>query len=1473
MEKRRVRLYKAQEGGQPSADMLGYPGAQQAQAPQMNEEQLVQAITQDISNDLPKEAIVAKLVTVMGVDMMQANQYVEAVYTMLQNQMEEPDEDEEADPNQIQQQVVEEQIAKPMTKLVMHNDLVQGDEDGDLTDLEDENMARYGGMPRAAEGLETGWGNRYEIQFPELQAYLPYNMEEQFSNPAAAIAWQAPEEIVSEEEVIDYTQPVVDPSNFRMGGYKTKKGYVNSVLKLVKKQLGGDQEVESNDADPRGDDLRKSHLNAFISSIKKEGNMSLAKQQAEEQYDQMMSMHQQQMGQPDLSAFIPQNEMGMDQAQYGGMPREQRRAVRQLQKTLKRLPVGNVGSVSKFDVHREGLFGNPREYTIEFDKPLVQLASNPMLAANYGYGFGTKVTRTPARVKTEYIKNVVNSEALKEVAKETGSEAADKATVNTDTPSTAANPVAPASTPAAATTPVATVPAAPVTRPPVAPVVTAPVAPVTPVAPVIPPVVPRITPPPVEGVDVAPGVTNIQQQVSNYVKPVNQRVEGVDLAPGVTNIQQRTANYVKPVVPPTMAELTKRAAANPTSVQDIKLPGDDTLYWKRSEGDDGWAIDDWTKDGPEAKYPAVTNKEVLKKLNAGKGKGAEYFTLQDKPGYIYRKRADGAFVKLKENANGTISNKPTDVIKPGDKNYKYLSIHSLNVKYEVGGSVDNPFVNAYGDLQKFMGGGDDISIPELTQGDIDYVYSKDTTDPYMPEAQRGGAAKELTQRYLPANMPRRQYQSQMVKGPYDRASGSALASIPGYNPNAVVKDIKVTKEGLFGKPRRYTVTYNNNPTGNPDDRKLAARPITVAQTTPQAGTTTENKGEDKSAKQTALENAGYGQKTDVTGLKAKSKRAIRQGERQRDRDLEKLYEEDPTSVEFDPMNLDAPADRTASNNSAYSVPGLVDTTTEEDFATWGTPQEAMEQINAYRFPEGESDDSGWGTAGVPMTQFNAYSFPESAEDDAAWGMPQDMVVNPFQQASEQVVTEDVSSPVIGGMTSDFGPMSMEGPLATEEDQLTPEENAAARAQFAQEYMGDSTPYDPNTSLVTPGMIDYNFIQNPEAAYNARLQELAPPTDMGAWSAMDYPAELIQPGVNPFDLPIEGGEDYYSPFAQPVPKPVAAPRSNAGTSTRPKVAPIDRAKPLTTAQKQQLAAQEARAVERQQRDDQGNQENFENLPPAVRQQQVAAHNKNERKIAAYKLYYDQPLQKLNTRLELSYNKLDKMNLSSAEKKEKRQIILDQYYAELKKLEKSWDQKSKTVKQFGGEALNKFIPQALLGTETPVSMENNPTAPNVDIDKDFKLPTVSSKAAGQQLFEQSRKNIQAQANYQPDEYTVDYKSKSRVNDTQGALNSFNAAARGATGIIDRLAGRKQEAEMYDNLNADNLYASDPSRDRGDYDTNTGLYRPDEQGQSWNSRSAQYGGSIYEEGGYVEGQEVYMTDDELDEFLANGGEVEYI
>jgi hypothetical protein len=87
------------------------------------------------------------------------------------------------------------------------------------------------------------------------------------------------------------------------------------------------------------------------------------------------------------------------------------------------------------------------------------------------------------------------------------------------------------------------------------------------------------------------------------------------------------------------------------------------------------------------------------------------------------------------------------------------------------------------------------------------------------------------------------------------------------------------------------------------------------------------------------------------------------------------------------------------------------------------------------------------------------------------------------------------------------------------------------------------------------------------------------------------------------------------------------------------------------------------------------------------------------------------------------------------------------------------------------------------------------------------------------------------------------------------------------------QKAEAEMQEDLSSNNLYASKSTFDKGDYETNSGLFRPDEQGAMRESRSKQYGGDVYQDGGYVEGDEVFMTDEEIQEFLANGGDLEFI
>ena len=116
-----------------------------------------------------------------------------------------------------------------------------------------------------------------------------------------------------------------------------------------------------------------------------------------------------------------------------------------------------------------------------------------------------------------------------------------------------------------------------------------------------------------------------------------------------------------------------------------------------------------------------------------------------------------------------------------------------------------------------------------------------------------------------------------------------------------------------------------------------------------------------------------------------------------------------------------------------------------------------------------------------------------------------------------------------------------------------------------------------------------------------------------------------------------------------------------------------------------------------------------------------------------------------------------------------------------------------------------------------------------------------------------------------------------DPEAGVNVFNAGVRGLTGILNRRQQAKQERQMYDNLTSDNLYASQTPEFKGDwvdFGSQLGQYRFDQQGQDRSSYSA-YGklGGFMKAGGFVEGQEVEMSEEELADFIANGGEVDYL
>ena len=255
----------------------------------------------------------------------------------------------------------------------------------------------------------------------------------------------------------------------------------------------------------------------------------------------------------------------------------------------------------------------------------------------------------------------------------------------------------------------------------------------------------------------------------------------------------------------------------------------------------------------------------------------------------------------------------------------------------------------------------------------------------------------------------------------------------------------------------------------------------------------------------------------------------------------------------------------------------------------------------------------------------------------------------------------------------------------------------------------------------------------------------------------------------------------------------------------------------------------------------------------------------------------------------------------------------------------------LKQYGGN-LDMFIPRAQNGFETsmspgecPMGSTKNTAGDCVDftgkvvkkrstgsdfgnntqdikqpgvIDKDYSNPLTGEKPG---VIKDKSGNLQINADaptFYGDQYAIDVENKSNKGkltiganaDTgvsEARLQTFNAGVDIADSIRRGKESNKAENEMYENLSSNNLYASDPSRDRGDYDTNSGLYRPNEQGQMWNSRSKQYGGYIDEEEyynpyaeeedelTYAKGGEkiTYMSEDQIKAFMAAGGQVEFL
>ena len=113
--------------------------------------------------------------------------------------------------------------------------------------------------------------------------------------------------------------------------------------------------------------------------------------------------------------------------------------------------------------------------------------------------------------------------------------------------------------------------------------------------------------------------------------------------------------------------------------------------------------------------------------------------------------------------------------------------------------------------------------------------------------------------------------------------------------------------------------------------------------------------------------------------------------------------------------------------------------------------------------------------------------------------------------------------------------------------------------------------------------------------------------------------------------------------------------------------------------------------------------------------------------------------------------------------------------------------------------------------------------------------------------------------------------RTVDPEAALNMFNSAANFGLGLAGRKDQREQERQMYEqNFNPMKLYGTKARRDRGDWEVNQGSFAFDTTGSNRLGSSKKYGGPMTDPN---EDDVMYMSEEQIQEFMAAGGELEFL
>ena len=505
----------------------------------------------------------------------------------------------------------------------------------------------------------------------------------------------------------DEEDQVMQQNLMRFGGNQVpKRTFLKKAMSLIKKQEGGDEEVdaqEPNVADSTDTGDRAERLTNFLGSVQGAANQAKMKEDAEAMYAQ----YQQSYGQPmDMYGQDEMTDMGDPMARRGRAmrpERQQRQIMRGVDRMLRHMPMGmtmpgqgfmppNVNvfnlpmmagagmpdmsrlqqmpdmgyfsggpRLANIDVRKTGLFGRPKEYTITW--------------ANDGY-YNPATRQEIVRQEQHNEENQVKDKITDDKAVTTNTSTDKNEEVKVEEKK---DPQVTTGSKTTAQTPGRTA-----------------------------------------------GAGTASQTPDTYV---DNRVEASEpWAAPLQAIQAEKQNIISQNFGAAPVQARSNYLSSNTGGVDMSAVGTITYYDPNKPGfmyvTDG---NDWFYDAPggDMTLAPVTDPKRVAYLNQNL-QGANMYTLPSKKGYYYRLRPDGAYAKYSgDPKNYTPSSKPVQVIKPGDTNYDYLNknkqySYSYVGKQQFGGMTDQ----ASG-LTKFVNGGYDLSIPE--------VGGKLTNDPYFRE--------------------------------------------------------------------------------------------------------------------------------------------------------------------------------------------------------------------------------------------------------------------------------------------------------------------------------------------------------------------------------------------------------------------------------------------------------------------------------------------------------------------------------------------------------------------------------------------------------------------------------------------------------------------------------------------------------------------------------------------------------------------